>query len=192
MSSKISLYQALKQTGKFLSKAEITKVISSGKVTVDDVPTTALKFQFSPKKRIVCVEGKQISFVAKKYIVMNKPAGYSCQKNDNFAYVMNLLDLDAQTKNSLFPIGRLDIPTIGLIIITNDGTLSALLSEPKRNVTKTYRALLKQKITQEQINSLNSGVSIEVDSKFYKTLPAVVTKLDENNIEISITEGKYR
>ncbi|MBI5072195.1 rRNA pseudouridine synthase, partial [Candidatus Woesearchaeota archaeon] len=170
-------------------------LVNSNRVTIDGISTAALKFQFSPKKRTVCIDGKPISFVSKKYLVLNKPAGYSCQKNGNFPYVVSLLACDDATKNSLFPIGRLDVPTTGLLIITNDGTLSALLAEPKRNVTKTYHALLKQKITDEQIIKLRQGVIIQVDGEEYKTLPPKVNKISwksENNIEIIITEGKYR
>ncbi len=70
--------------------------------------------------------------------------------------------------------------------------MSALLAEPKRNVTKTYHALLKHKITDEQIQQLQQGVPILVDEEQYKTLPALVEKKDDHNINIIITEGKYR
>lgn len=192
MTSKLSLYQALKQTGNFSTKEEIVTLVNSKRVTIDGIPTAALKFQFSPKKRKVCIDGNPISYVTKRYIVMNKPAGYSCQKNDNFSYIVSLLPFDNTTKNSLFPIGRLDVPTTGLLIITNDGTLSALLAEPKRKVTKTYHALLKLKITDEQIMKLQQGVLILVDDEQYKTLPADVEKKDDHNIIVVITEGKSR
>lgn len=192
MSSKISLYQALKQSGLFSSKDAIVQAINNGKVTVDGIVTTAVKFQFSPKKRIVCVDGKPLTFVSKKYIVLNKPAGYSCQKNDNFPYVVSLLPFDDSIRNSLFSIGRLDVPTTGLLIITNDGNLSAQLAEPQRRITKTYRALLKNKIIDEDIKKLEQGVFILIEGEKYKTLPAIVKKISENLIEISITEGKYR
>ncbi len=192
MSKKITLYQALKQSGLFSTKEQITTAANAGRITVDGVVTKALQFQFAPTKRKVCVDGKEISFQTKRYFVLNKPAGFSCQKNDSDPYVVKILDLPLEVKNSLFPVGRLDVATSGLLIITNDGDFSAALTEPERKVSKTYRILLKQKITEKQLEALQKGVVISVENVKYQTLPAVVQKIDDITITLSIVEGKNR
>ncbi|MBI5002350.1 rRNA pseudouridine synthase [Candidatus Woesearchaeota archaeon] len=192
MTKKITLYQALKQSGLFSTKEQIISVANAGQITVDGVVTKALQFQFAPTKRTVCVNGKEISFQTKRYFVLNKPAGFSCQKNDRDPYVVKILDLPAEVKNSLFPVGRLDVGTTGLLIITNDGAFSAALLEPERNVSKTYRVSLKQKITEKQLEALQKGVVILIENVKYQTLPAVVEKLDDRTLAISIVEGKNR
>ncbi len=192
MSKKITVYQALKQSGLFDTKEQITTAANAGRITIDGIVTKALQFQFSPAKRKLCVDGKEIFFQTRKYFVLNKPAGFSCQKNDRDPYVVKLLDLPFEVKNSLFPVGRLDVPTTGLLIITNDGTFCAALTEPQRKVRKTYRILLKQKITEKQQEALQNGVVISVENEQYKTLPAALQKIDDRTITLSIVEGKNR
>ena len=192
MSKKITVYQALKQSGLFSTKEQITAVANAGQITVDGVVTKALQFQFSPAKRKLCVDGKEISFQTKRYFVLNKPAGFSCQKNDRDPYVVKILDLPLEVKNSLFPVGRLDVGTTGLLIITNDGAFSAALLEPERNVSKTYRVSLKQKITEKQLEALQKGVVILIENVKYQTRPAVVQKIDDRTLTLSIVEGKNR
>lgn len=190
MTKKITLYQAIKQTGLFSTKKEIIAAANAGRMSIDGVVTTALQFQFSPTKRTFSVDGKEISLQQKKYFVLHKPVGYSCQKNETEPYVVTLLHATETIKNSLFPVGRLDFRTTGLLIITNDGAFSAALMEPRRKVPKTYRVSLNDKVTASQINALEKGVFITVDDEKYQTLPATVRKIDDRTIEIVIVEGK--
>lgn len=192
MSKKITIYQALKQSGLFDTKEHITTAVNAGRITVDGIITKALQFQFSPAKRKLCIDGKEILIQTRRYFVLNKPAGFSCQKNDRDPYVVKILDLPLEVKNTLFPVGRLDVPTTGLLIITNDGAFSSALTEPQRKVRKTYSVLLKQKITEKQQEALQKGVVISVENEQYKTLPAVVQKIDDLTITLSIVEGKNR
>ncbi len=192
MTKKITVYQALKQSGLFSTKEQIISVANAGQITIDGVVTKALQFQFAPAKRTFCVDGKEIFFQTKRYFVLNKPTGFSCQKNDRDPYVVKILDLPDEVKNSLFPVGRLDVETTGLLIITNDGAFSAALLEPKRKVPKTYRVSLKQRVTEKQLEALQKGVVILVENVKYQTLPAVVEKIDDRTLTISIVEGKNR
>ena len=93
MSKKITVYQALKQSGLFSTKEQIISVANAGQITIDGVVTKALQFQFAPAKRKLCVDGKEIFFQTKRYFVLNKPAGFSCQKNDTDPYVLKIFDL---------------------------------------------------------------------------------------------------
>jgi 16S rRNA pseudouridine516 synthase len=192
MSKKITLYQALKKTGLFHSKKELSDAVNKGRITVDGVQTRSLQFQFSPEKRKLCIDGKEISFVEKRYFVINKPMNYSCQRNDKHPYIVDILDISQDVKNSLFPVGRLDILTTGLLIITNDGEFASTILVPEKKLVKTYNIALKHAMTDEQLHALEKGVVIDVNGMKYTTLPAKTKRIDQKHILLSITEGKFR
>lgn len=192
MSKKINLYQALKRSGLFKDKREISNAVSKGRVSVDGQETKTIEFQFNPDKKKVTVDGKEISYVENKYFIINKPMNYSCQKNDNYPYILNLINIDEKIKNTLFPVGRLDIPTRGLLVITNDGQFAYFLLNPETKVTKIYGVLCKEKITKSQAEKLEAGVVIEVGGKDYTTKPAKVEVIKDHELLLTITEGKYR
>jgi 16S rRNA pseudouridine516 synthase len=192
MSKKVTLYQALKQTGLFADKKEMIKFVGRGRVTVDGKKTTSLQFQLKINVQTIAIDGEAVSYVSKKYYLMNKAIGVSCQSGERFKYVVDLVDVDQKIKNTLFSVGRLDVPTTGLLIITNDGQLSSQLMEPRKKVAKKYSCLLQQKVTVEQMEQVRHGVVIVVKGHNYETLPAVVEKIDGNNVCVSITEGKHR
>jgi len=192
MSKKVNLYQFLKSSGLFHNKKEILKIVSSGLIKIDNKVTTSLQFQFNPNKRIVCYGDKKINSTSKKYFVINKPGDYSCQRGDNYPDVVRLINIDKKEQNSLFSVGRLDIPTKGLLLITNDGFFSKNILEPKKNIPKTYHALLKNSFSKKDAQKLREGVVIEAGGKHHFTSPAIVKILKENLVEISITEAKNR
>ncbi len=122
------------------------------------------------------------------YFLLNKPADYVSATKDNMhPTVIELLD-DEDYQTDLFPVGRLDIDTTGLLLITNDGKLSHQLLHPKHHVDKTYIATLKSPLTDLQIKRLGEGVYILDD---YFTKPAKVIRQAENIAEITISEGKF-
>ncbi|MBT3298609.1 rRNA pseudouridine synthase [archaeon] len=198
MSKKITLYQALKRSGLFQDKQEINKVVNKGLVKVNGIVNKCLKFQFNPNKNNVTYfeestsQERIIKDIPKFYFVINKPRQYSCQKGDRYPYVGDLIDIDKDIKNSLFAVGRLDIPTTGVLIITNDGDFGTKLLNPDNKIEKRYWVLVKEKITKEQIEYLESGVIIEVYSGNYLTKPAKVKILNDYEMELTISEGKYR
>ncbi len=122
------------------------------------------------------------------YFLLNKPEGYVSATKDNLhPTVLELLD-DEDYQNDLFPVGRLDIDTTGLLLITNDGNLAHKMLHPKNHVKKTYVAELERTIDQEQIAQLEKGVIIMED---YLTKPATIKVLDPIVVEITISEGKF-
>ncbi len=122
------------------------------------------------------------------YFLLNKPADYVSATKDNLhPTVIELLD-DEDYQTDLFPVGRLDIDTTGLLLITNDGKLSHQMLHPKHHVVKKYVAELRNPITKQQISRLEAGVYILDD---YFTKPAKVEEITEHQVEISISEGKF-
>ena len=168
-------------------KADI--LIESGKVLVNDIVIKDLGVKIDDTKDQVKVDGKTISKEDKfVYIMLNKPKGYVTTNSEQFGRksVLDLIDTDYR----IFPIGRLDMNTEGLLLLTNDGEFANKLMHPKNKVEKTYIANVKGNITEEKIEHLINGVDIGG----YITKPAKVRIIskDKNEIEIKISEGKNR
>lgn len=121
------------------------------------------------------------------YYMLNKPAGVVSATRDNTADTVLSLLKDVPYKD-LFPVGRLDKDTTGLLLITNDGDLSHRLLSPKRHVDKTYLVALRNKFTADAKRTLEIGVDIGDDKP---TLPAKVECLDDMTIKLSIHEGRF-
>ena len=121
------------------------------------------------------------------YYMLNKPQGVVSATMDN--HDKTVLDLlkDAPGKD-LFPVGRLDKDTEGLLLITNDGELSHNLLSPKKHVDKTYLVETRELVTSEMVQRLEQGVDIGEEKL---TLPAKVKILEDKKIELTITEGKF-
>lgn len=168
-------------------------IIQDGRVRVNNQIVRELGTKIEIGNDIVSVDGKVIKVANKKYYIMlNKPVGYVSTVNDQFdrPTVVDLLKEEIKTR--IFPVGRLDYDTEGLLILTNDGDFSYKVTHPKFHVDKTYIAVLKGGITIGGLNALRRGVKIDD----YTTSPAEVEMLDAENgrttIKITIHEGKNR
>ncbi len=143
----------------------------------------------------IVVNGKKVNFNLKHdYFVVNKPKGYLSETKDKFGKSVITLINNYKDRN-LFPIGRLDVLTTGLIVVTNDGYLSNYVTSPRNKIKKTYLVWIKGALTKKSFLSLKMGIVLDDG---YKTKPIVKWKtIYENNEEdklscykITITEGK--
>lgn len=176
------------------SRRKAEEIILDGRVTVNGKLVTELAFNIDEEKDIVEIDGEQIGVEKNNvYIVLNKPEGYITTVKDQFDRP-SVLDLVSDIKERVYPIGRLDYETSGLLLLTNDGDLTYKLTHPKHEVDKTYVARVKGKLTKEEIERFKTGLKIED----YTTAPAKlkVIKYDEQRdsslLEIKIHEGKNR
>lgn len=129
------------------------------------------------------------------YIMMNKPAGVLSAVSDKHEKtVIDLID-PADRAKGLFPVGRLDKDTTGLLIISNDGTLAHKMLSPKKHVIKKYLAVVSGIISNEDIENFKKGITIVNNDEDYKCKSAVLTPLEQRNgltiAEVCISEGKY-
>ena len=176
------------------SRRKAEELILNKKVKVNGRLIEELSFQVDEYKDTVEVDGVKISLNEETvYILLNKPEGYITTVKDQFDRP-SVIDLLSDVKERVFPVGRLDYETSGLLLLTNDGDLTYKLTHPKHEVDKTYVARVKGKLTKEEIERFKTGLKIED----YTTAPAKlkVIKYDEQRdsslLEIKIHEGKNR
>ena len=176
------------------SRRKAEELILNKKVKVNGRLIEELSFQVDEYKDTVEVDGVKISLDEETvYILLNKPEGYITTVKDQFDRE-SVLDLVTDIKERVYPIGRLDYETSGLLLLTNDGDLTYKLTHPKHEVDKTYVARVKGKLTPDEIKMFKSGLKIED----YVTAPAKlkVIRYDEKTnvslVEIKIHEGKNR
>lgn len=175
------------------SRRKAEEMILQGLVKVNGKTVTQLGTKVEIGADKVSVGGKEIKAVQKKYYIMlNKPEGYVSTVHDQFdrPTVTELTESEINTR--LFPVGRLDYDTSGLLLLTNDGDFSYRVTHPKFHIDKTYVASVKGGLTVSALKRLRSGVKIED----YTTSPAEVELLDSKDgfsrIKITIHEGKNR
>lgn len=168
------------------SRREADELIKCGKVVVNGAVVKEFGIQIQDTDE-VCVNGKKISATdSKVYIMLNKPQGYVTTSKEQFnrPCVMDLINEDVR----VFPVGRLDMYSEGLLILTNDGELMNKIIHPSTHVPKTYRVTTNSELTLEHINQLESGVDIGG----YITQKATICNVKNNSFEITICEGKNR
>ena len=140
---------------------------------------------------ILC-QGKKASYQKNIYLMLHKPAGVVSATEDNREKTVLDLVRPEDRKNGLFPVGRLDKDTEGLLLLTDDGELAHRLLSPKKHVDKTYYAKIDGQVTEEHVKQFREGLDIG-DEK--KTLPAVLTILlsgPVSEIEVTIHEGRFQ
>ena len=173
------------------ARRKCDELIFSGKVTINNKTVKSPWVDVNIEKDIVLVHGEIINREKMIHIVMNKPKNVLSTLKDDFKRkkVTDLINI----KERIYPVGRLDYDTTGLIILTNNGDLSNRLIHPKYKVEKVYQAILKGRIDKRHILKLENGIVLD-DGK--KTLPAKcrILKYFKNNsiVEIIIREGRKR
>lgn len=169
------------------TRSQVKDMVKKGMVSVNGEVVKKADYKFDETAATVSVNGKELSYQKYYYYMLNKPQGVVSATTDNHdKTVLNILK-DAPGKD-LFPVGRLDKDTEGLLLITNDGELSHNLLSPKKHVDKTYLVETKENITEEMVLQLREGVDIGEEKL---TLPAKVNVLEDKKLELTIMEGKF-
>ena len=173
------------------SRRHADEMIQAGRVTVNGIlATLGVNVEDGDE---VCVDGQPLSREEKqeKYYIMNKPKGVICTVSDDRGRktVMDLLPEDA---GRVFPVGRLDYETEGLLILSIDGELSYKLTHPTSEVPKTYMARIEGTMTEKDLNRIRSGV--ELDGVMTKKCKAHIVETNKayTKVHVTITEGRNR
>lgn len=172
------------------TRTEVKKLLKTKQITVNGTVVIKPETKIDENKDVVCYKNQQICYQAYEYYLFHKPAG--CVTATEDAVHKTVMDYLTDTlRNDLFPVGRLDIDTEGLLLITNDGALAHELLSPTKHVDKTYYAKIEGKVTEEDVNLFGKGVDIGED-KLTKPGKLRILKSDEiSEIELTITEGKF-
>lgn len=173
------------------SRRKAEEFIENGRVKVNGETVREMGIKVDPETDRVLVDDKEIFLETEKiYILLNKPVGYVTTLSDEFdrPKVIDLIDI----KERVYPVGRLDYNSSGLLILTNDGELTHKITHPSSHVYKTYVVKIKGNITKKQINTFKTGVDIGG----YTTAPADIEVLkqykDNSLVKVTIHEGKNR
>ena len=177
------------------SRSQVKSLLRKGAVCVNGKPAQKPEMKVDPETDEITCQGTLLSHSEFYYYMLNKPAGYVSATDDNTAPTVLSLLKDAPGRG-LFPVGRLDKDTEGLLLITNDGPLAHRLLSPRHHVDKTYLAKVSGAITADDLIRLESGIDIGEKAP---TLPAgarLLSQKTENNqrisfVELTIHEGKF-
>jgi len=179
---------------KYLSKAlqitrtEASKLISDGKVKVNNKIIYKKDFHIDENNDEIDFNGELLTYQEFNYLMINKPQGVVSAVIDNkYPTIIDLVE-----DKRLFPVGRLDIDTEGLIILTNDGTLAHRLTSPHNNILKGYFVRVKDELKEEDVKRFKEGLEI-LDGKdnLFTTKPAELRIINFNECLVYITEGKF-
>ena len=187
---KIRLQKYLAECG-VASRRKSEELIAAGKVKVNGV-TALIGDKVNPKHDKVTVSGKKAVSVKKNvYIMLNKPRGFITTMNDEHDRKC-VAELVKDINTRVYPVGRLDRESEGLLIMTNDGEFTNALTHPSKHVSKTYRATIRPTITKEQSTEFRNG--IEIDGRMTAPADLRVLETQENRtvVEVTIYEGRNR
>ncbi len=169
------------------SRKEAKGLIRAKRVTVNGEIVKNANIKVDYQKDTICLDGNKIDYKEYVYIMLNKPQGViSATKDPSHRTVIDLVSEFAHY--DIHPIGRLDIDTEGLLILTNDGKLTHNIISPKKHIPKTYYARLARDITDDAIIKFKEGITL---GDGYKCMEAFLTILNPREIELTIFEGKF-
>lgn len=171
------------------SRSEAGRAARAGRITVNGTAVRNAAADIDPQRDVICFDGVQIVYSEFVYIMLNKPEGYvSATEDRRDPNVLELLP-ESVRRPGLFPCGRLDKNTVGLMLITNDGALGHRLLSPRRHVEKRYRFECRSEVSEAERAELEGGLRL---ADGYVTQPATV-ELDEGRRSgvITLHEGKY-
>ena len=180
------------------TRSQVKEYIKKGQVTVNDQIIKKPETKVNEETDTVVCQGQPIHYRKYVYYMLNKPEGVVSATNDNTApTVVSLLTVPEQ--KDLFPVGRLDKDTTGLLLLTNDGALAHRLLSPKKHVDKVYLAHVKGRLPENAVKRMEDGIDMEDG---WKTLPAVLKIIESvstpseegipvTKVTLTIQEGKF-
>ncbi|GMO02487.1 pseudouridine synthase [Lachnoanaerobaculum sp. JCM 36186] len=170
----------------FGSRQEIKKYVKAGKIRINDNVVKKPEEKLNSEKDKLYFEGKEVEVDEFETFILYKPAGYVCATKDNVhKTVMELID---SKRKNIVPVGRLDLDTEGILILTNDGNLNHRLVSPSSHVDKTYYAIFEGKLNENAVEMTKNGLDI---GEGEVSKPAKLEIISSNEIMLTIHEGKF-
>ena len=172
-----------------VSRAQINVFIKKNEVCVNGVRVNKKDFKINEDKDIISVNGEKIEYKEFVYYMLNKPGGYVSAVKDNFdKTVVELID----TRYDIFPIGRLDKDTEGLLLLTNNGSLAHHLTNPNHHVSKKYFVEIDFEMSDSEMEEFQNGIEIkDGDNELFITKKCLIEKISPVTYNVTIEEGKF-
>lgn len=172
------------------TRSEVKKLIRAGKVQIDGQTCKSPEQKFDPEQSQVMADHRLIRYASYEYFMLNKPKGcVSATEDSRYPTVLDYIT--DHLRADLFPVGRLDLDTEGLLLITNDGALAHELLSPAKHIPKTYEAVIDGMVTDDDVRAFAEGIDI---GEKKPTKPAELVVLKSNvisQIRVTIYEGKF-
>jgi 23S rRNA pseudouridine2605 synthase len=183
---KIRLNKFLSECG-ISSRRKSEEYIKTGRVSVNGNIITDFSFYVDPAVDVVYLDGEKLKPEKKVYYLLNKPKGYITTTSDekNRKKVTDLI----KTKHKIFPVGRLDYNTTGVLILTNDGNFSNLMTHPSKKIPRVYRATLDKPLIQEHADKLSKGIYLDGRKSKFEEIKYVNSN-NKKMVEVTTVEGR--
>ena len=171
------------------TRRESADAARRGQILVDGVPVKKASQHIDPEKQTVTFRGREIAYTKFTYVMLNKPEGYVSATEDSSLPVVTELLPEELRRREMFPVGRLDRDTVGLMLLTNDGALAHTVLSPRHHVAKEYRFSSAEPMRAGVEDEFRDGVTL---SDGYECKSAII-RLDDDRLGgvITLTEGKY-
>jgi len=184
------LDKIIASTGRW-SRREVKNLVRQGKVLVDGYPARSAEDKADPESAEIVVNGETLTYRRFTWVMLNKPAGYlSATEDGRGPTVLDLLPAELKKQN-LFPVGRLDKDTEGLLLLTNEGGLAHDLLSPKRHVDKVYYTRVAGRLTEEDCRAFESGLLLDDGLQCMPAGLKILSAGEESEAHVTLREGKF-
>lgn len=184
------LDKIIASTGRW-SRKEVKDLIRKGLVRVEGVPARTAEEKADPETAEITVKGEPITYRRYTWLMLNKPAGYlSATEDGRGLTVLDLLPQELR-RQDLFPVGRLDKDTEGLLFLTNEGGLAHDLLSPKRHVDKVYYARVEGRLTEEDCAAFERGITLPDGLQCRSAKLEILSAADVSEAHVTLREGKF-
>ncbi|MBI5360745.1 MAG: rRNA pseudouridine synthase [Planctomycetes bacterium] len=188
----IRLQKFLAQAG-FGSRRQCEELILEGRITIDGNKVTELGTKVEPGRQTVYCDDEPVRQERPVYIIFNKPPGVICSNKDNTGGRRpRVIDFFPKVKQRLFPVGRLDVDSSGLLIVTNDGELCNMLTHPRYEVPKTYFVTVQGYVSPRSSEKIQNGIWLSEGKTGRSKLHIIKRAKDFSVVTITLREGKNR
>ena len=169
------------------SRSQVKEMAKKGRIRVNGAAASDTSMKISPQQDMVEADGRPVAYAAVEYYMLNKPAGVvSATEDSRYPVVTDLIE--TAVRRDLFPVGRLDLDTEGLLLLTNDGDLAHRLLSPRRHVDKVYEAVYEGIFPKDGARRFEEGIILEDGTR---TLPAHWKQEGDRRGLLTIQEGKF-
>lgn len=184
------LDKIIASTGRW-SRREVKNLVRQGRVLVDGIPARSAEEKTDPEAAEITVNGEVLTYRRYTWVMLNKPAGYlSATEDGRGPTVLDLLPQELKKQN-LFPVGRLDKDTEGLLLLTNEGGLAHELLSPKHHVDKVYYTRVAGRLTEEDCRAFASGLLLDDGLQCMPAGLKILSAGEESEAHVTLREGKF-